>query len=66
MSMNTPHEATNPHEDPEHIAQEILERHPEFTEAPTIEVDENIPPRPEEDVADVARSAPDFSGDPVG
>ena len=31
-------------------------------QVPELEVDETVPPRPEEDVADVARSVPDPGG----
>jgi len=33
-----------------------------FEEVELLEFDENIPPRPEEEVADVARAVPDPSG----
>ncbi|MBO3085607.1 hypothetical protein [Cellulomonas fengjieae] len=31
-------------------------------EVPELEYDENVPPRPEEEIADVARSVPDPDG----
>jgi len=31
-------------------------------EVPELEYDENVPPRPEEEIADVARSVPDPEG----
>jgi len=40
-------------------AQELLSEHPEFAEVHLLEGDETVPPRPEEQVADVARDAPD-------
>ncbi len=40
-------------------AQAVLSEHPEFAEVPLLEVDESVPPRPEEQVADVARAEPD-------
>lgn len=33
-----------------------------FDEVPVLEPDETVPPRPEEEVADVARSRPDRDG----
>ncbi|OIQ93167.1 hypothetical protein GALL_248730 [mine drainage metagenome] len=33
-----------------------------FDELAILELDETVPPRPEEDVADVARSTPDVRG----
>lgn len=44
--------------DPEDVAAAELAAHPEFAEVPTIEPDETIPPRPEEEVADALRDAP--------
>jgi hypothetical protein len=35
---------------------------PNFDEVPELEFDESVPPRPEEEVADVARAAPDREG----
>lgn len=36
-------------------AEAIRAQHPEFDEAPVLEADETVPPRPEEDVADADR-----------
>ena len=33
-----------------------------FEQVPELELDESIPPRPEEEVADVARATPDRAG----
>jgi len=33
-----------------------------FDEVPELEFDETVPPRPEEEVADVARATPDPTG----
>jgi L-ascorbate metabolism protein UlaG (beta-lactamase superfamily) len=44
-----------PHRDPEAVADAILREHPEYDEVPTLEVDETVPPRPEEEVADATR-----------
>jgi len=33
-----------------------------FDEIAILEIDENVPPRPEEEIADVARSVPDAHG----
>jgi hypothetical protein len=33
--------------------------HPPYDDVPMLETDETIPPRPEEEVADVARAEPD-------
>lgn len=42
--------------DPLHAAAEAIRAgHPEFDEVPVLEVDETVPPRPEEDVADADR-----------
>jgi hypothetical protein len=35
---------------------------PQYEQVPELEYDENVPPRPEEEVADVARAAPDRAG----
>ncbi len=35
-------------------------------EVPHLEVDETVPPRPEEEIADVARQEPRRSGAPTG
>lgn len=37
------------------VADELHVAHPEFDEVPLLEDDETVPPRPEEEVADVAR-----------
>jgi hypothetical protein len=37
------------------VAEAIHAAHPEFDEVPVIEADENMPPRPEEAVADADR-----------
>lgn len=37
-----------------------------FDELAILELDENIPPRPEEDAADVARATPDIHGHSAG
>ena len=37
------------------VAHELHDAHPEFDEVPLLEEDETVPPRPEEEVADVAR-----------
>lgn len=34
-------------------------QHPPYDDVPVLEPDETIPPRPEEEVADVARADPD-------
>ena len=44
--------------DPHEVAAAELAAHPEFAEVPTIEVDEDVPPRPEEEIADVLRAEP--------
>lgn len=44
--------------DPADVAAAELAAHPEFAEVPVIEADETVPPRPEEEIADVVRSAP--------
>lgn len=41
---------------PDEVGEEILARHPEYAEPALLEHDETVPPRPEEDVADAARS----------
>ena len=33
-----------------------------FDQVPALEVDETVPPRPEEQIADVARTTPDRAG----
>ncbi|MBE7701000.1 MBL fold metallo-hydrolase [Oerskovia sp. Sa1BUA8] len=43
------------HRDPEAVAEAILREHPEFDQVPAIEIDETVPPRPEEEAADAAR-----------
>lgn len=45
--------------DPAEVTASELAAHPEFAEVPVLEVDETVPPRPEEEIADVARSDPD-------
>ena len=43
----------------------MTELHPDeplFAQVPELEYDESVPPRPEEDVADVARTTPDRAG----
>jgi hypothetical protein len=40
------------------LAEELLQEHPEFAQPPSLEDDESVPPRPEEAIADSARSAP--------
>jgi len=47
--------------DAHEAAQAALRAHPEFGEVHLLEDDETVPPRPEEEVADVARQAPDPS-----
>lgn len=37
------------------IAEELLRAHPEFEEPHLLEVDETVPPRPEEEIADADR-----------
>jgi L-ascorbate metabolism protein UlaG (beta-lactamase superfamily) len=41
--------------DPQAVAEEIRQAHPEYDEAPALEYDETVPPRPEEEVADATR-----------
>ncbi|MBB3036643.1 hypothetical protein [Hoyosella altamirensis] len=36
----------------EEIARDLLREHPEFDEPHLLEEDENVPPRPEEEIAD--------------
>ena len=45
--------------DPHEVAARLRAQHPEFDEVPLLEADETVPPRPEEEIADVVRSAPD-------
>ncbi len=40
------------------MSQSVPEQHPEL-EIELLEFDETVPPRPEEDVADAGRAAPD-------
>lgn len=48
--------ATDASEDhAQQVAHDLHDAHPEFDEVPLLEIDENVPPRPEEEVADVAR-----------
>ncbi|PFG33143.1 hypothetical protein [Sanguibacter antarcticus] len=37
------------------VAHDLHDAHPEFDEVPLLEDDETVPPRPEEEVADIAR-----------
>lgn len=39
----------------EEVAHRLHAAHPEFDEVPLLEVDETVPPRPEELIADAAR-----------
>lgn len=39
----------------EEVAQQLHAAHPEFDEVPLLEVDETVPPRPEELIADATR-----------
>jgi L-ascorbate metabolism protein UlaG (beta-lactamase superfamily) len=41
--------------DPQAVAEELRRAHPEYDEAPALEYDETVPPRPEEEVADATR-----------
>lgn len=39
-----------------------MSEQPGHDDVPTLEEDESVPPRPEEEIADVARSEPDVLG----
>jgi hypothetical protein len=41
------------------MSEQPTHSHPSHDDVPVLETDETIPPRPEEEVADVARSLPD-------
>ena len=40
------------------VERELRDEHPEFEEVALLETDETVPPRPEEEAADVLRSDP--------
>ena len=42
-----------------------MSEHPSHDEIPHLEADETVPPRPEEEVADVARAEPSTGSIPV-
>ena len=44
-----------PHSDPKGVADGVPPEHPEFDQVPTLEIDETVPPRPEEEIADATR-----------
>ncbi|MHA7133005.1 MBL fold metallo-hydrolase [Oerskovia turbata] len=50
-----PHGRVRGRRDPEEVAGAILREHPEFDAPPALEMDETVPPRPEEEVADATR-----------
>ncbi|MFF2622128.1 MBL fold metallo-hydrolase [Oerskovia jenensis] len=64
----TPHSPQEPtmteasHRDPEVVARELLREHPEFDAVPALEIDETVPPRPEEEIADAAREQEGLRG----
>ena len=48
----------------EHLSDQLASRQPSHDDVPLLEDDETVPPRPEEEVADVARAEPDPGVEP--